>query len=135
MTYKTKQRTLLYELLKSRPHERFSVKDIAAALSDSNISVSAIYRNLSAMADEGLVQRSIKNTSQEALYQFMDCDTCRDELHLTCTTCGKVIHMDHSIADSMQDRIKQADGFRIDRNKTILYGTCKTCSTATGERR
>ena len=128
MSYKTEQRKILYTLLKAHPHEALSVKDIASALSDKDISVSAIYRNLAVMTEDGLVQRSIKGGSREALYQFVGCDDCRGELHLTCTECGRSFHMDHALAKSMQESIMQSDGFQIDNSKTNLYGTCKACS-------
>jgi len=127
MGYQTEQRKKLYALLRENPHAALSVKEIFSALEGEGISISAIYRNLSAMTKEGLVRRSIRSGSREALYQFVGCEGCRNELHLTCTGCGKTFHMDHELARTVQESVRQTSGFQIDNTKTSLYGVCRTC--------
>lgn len=127
--YKTEQRKQLYAFFAKHPDEPYSAGEIAAALStQSTISLSAIYRNLAALADNGQIRRFIKDGSREAFYQFVHGESCQDSIHLTCTECGKTFHMSKSVADFMQDGLSETDGFQIDKIKTVLYGVCKHCS-------
>ena len=127
MSYKTEQRTRLYELLKANPHKFFSAKDIVEALAPYNISISAVYRNLAVLTEDGVVKKSIRKNGRESIYRYADNDTCRDEIHLTCTNCGKVFHMDHELTKTIQDALDKEDGFQIDKLKTVIFGLCEEC--------
>ena len=124
--YRTEQRKLLYAFLEQHPDEHFSAREIADGLSGHSISLSAVYRNLSTMADEGLISRSGKDGGREILYRFTGAEECRTALHLACTQCGKTFHMSTPAAQLMLEGIA-LEGFCLDRTKTILYGVCKKC--------
>lgn len=127
--YKTEQRKQLYAFFRAHPDESFSAKQITAALpAQPSISLSAVYRNLAAMADSGQIRRFIQDGSREVFYQFIRGEHCQDSIHLTCTACGKTFHMSKSIADFMQDGLSKSDEFQIDRARTVLYGVCKHCN-------
>lgn len=126
--YKTEQRKLLYAFFAAHPDETFSAREIAAALpTQPSISLSAVYRNLGAMADTGLIRRFIQNGSREVFYQYIQGEACQDSIHLTCTQCGKTFHMSKPVADFMQEGLSKADGFQLNKEKTVLYGICKHC--------
>ena len=127
MAYVTEQRKLLYNFFESHPHDSFCVKDIYAALSESGISMSAIYRNLSSMKKDGLVRGFADDDSRDTYYRFVNNHHCADAIHLTCTDCGKTFHMSSDAAKNMQSQLADLDGFRINKDKTVLYGTCKEC--------
>lgn len=127
--YVTEQRKALYEFFMAHPHEPFSAKEIHAILSDSNISISAVYRNLGAMKKEGLVRCHIKLGSRDMLYQFFDKTHCANAIHLTCVDCGKTFHMNKDIAQTMQVKLAEMEGFQIHQGKTVLYGTCRECTS------
>lgn len=125
--YKTAQRKILLAFLKTHPDQQFSVKDIAAQLADNAISVSAVYRNLAALQEEGLIQYSVKRGMREGLYQYMDSEECKNCIHLTCTKCGQIRHMDHHLAEQMLNEIGKIDKFQICKAQTVLYGICDSC--------
>ena len=127
MGYKTVQREQLYQLFLDEPSRAFTVKEIASILSDSDISISAIYRNLARMVADGLIQRSIIKNNREALYQYIGCSEHCARLHMTCTECGKTIHVSHKTSDTLEKVITEADGFQINTRKTILFGVCREC--------
>lgn len=127
MAYMTEQRKLLYEFFQSHPHDKFCVKDIYAALSQYDISRSAIYRNLSAMKKDGLVRCDISEGSRDVFYQFVNSTHCSNAIHLSCVECGKTFHMKNSYASQLQNELAQQEGFSINKSKTVLYGTCKNC--------
>ena len=127
MSYKTEQRTRLYELLKANPHRFFTAKEIAAELAPYNVSISAVYRNLAVLTEDGVVKKTLKKNSRESMYRYADNDSCRDEIHLTCTNCGRVFHMDHAQAKRLEDALAQNEEFQIDKLKTVVFGLCKDC--------
>jgi Fe2+ or Zn2+ uptake regulation protein len=73
--YKTEQRSLLMEFLQHNPDRQFSAREIAARIPSTEISLSAIYRNLSALESAGLINRFVKEGSREVYYQYTRCGT------------------------------------------------------------
>lgn len=121
--YVTEQRKLLMLFLQCHPDECFSASEIAEALSDASVSLSAVYRNLSYLEREGLINRQVKAGRRESYYQFVAAAACRNCLHLSCVKCGSVHHMQAaSLAPILQD------GFTVDPQKTVLYGVCRACT-------
>lgn len=129
MEYITTQRTQLYSFLKEHPHSYFTVKQIAQALSanGSDVSISAIYRNLSALAETGSIKKTVKKNSREACYRYTDSDMCRNEIHISCSVCGKIFHMNHTLASLIQEQLVNQNDFELDRSKTVILGVCKEC--------
>ena len=80
--YLTKQRGRLIEYLSSHTDEQITARQIADALTADEISVSAVYRNLSAMEKEGLLKRSAAENTKEAFFRYMGSDKCKNSLHL-----------------------------------------------------
>ena len=111
--------------------ESLSPKQIYQMLSDSGISASSVYRNLTDLEATGKVRRVTQSNSREALYQFIDVDICKNRLHFLCNSCGKTFHVSAQSAALLQNQLEAAEGFQIDRANTILYGTCGTCSKTT----
>ena len=128
MAYKTHQRKLLANFFESNPHGSFSVKEIHAALFESGISISAIYRNLAAMKADGTLRCRITDASHEVYYQFAASSSCADTIHLSCTDCGKTFHMPNSTSSLLAKDLENNEGFHINKSQTILYGKCKTCA-------
>ena len=125
--YKTEQRSLLMEFLQHNPDRQFSAREIAARIPSTEISLSAIYRNLSALESAGLISRFAKEGSREVYYQYTDAERCRNRIHLICTKCGKTLHAEPAMADRLQSEALTSAGFRVDRSKTVLYGLCRDC--------
>jgi len=126
--YMTKQRKLLTDYLSLHADESISAGQIADALSDQ-ISKSAVYRNLSAMEAEGKVRRIVSGSSREIFYQYADAHACEGCLHLSCTKCGKTMHMQKQIADRLVDSVALNDKFSIDKGETVIYGVCAECNS------
>ena len=125
--YRTEQRRRLMGFLQSNPDRQFSAQQIAANLPAPEISLSAIYRNLSALESAGLISRFVKEGSREVYYQYTQAEPCRNRIHLICTKCGKTLHAEPDMADRLQSDAFTSADFEIDRGKTVLYGLCKDC--------
>ena len=129
MEYKTSQREKLYDFLKSHPHDYFTVKQIMLELSNmnANISMSAIYRNLATLEKAGAIKKIVKKNSRDTNYRYIGCESCRDEIHITCSSCGKIFHMDHELSNFIQEQLLKQNNFILDKNKTVISGICKEC--------
>ncbi len=125
--YTTKQRRLLLDYLQAHADETLSARQIADALAQSNISISAVYRNLAALEDEGRVTRLTKGGSRKVYYRFMDADACRQHLHLSCFKCGRTYHMDIPATNTLIHTVERAADFEVDSAGTVLYGVCGAC--------
>lgn len=126
--YMTKQRKALIEYLSNHTDEQLSARQIASDLADQGISLSAVYRNLSKMKDEGLLKICPKSGSREAFYQYIASDECSDRLHLSCKICGKTFHMKKADAERLIDQIAKNENFKLDKKETVLCGICENCS-------
>ena len=122
-SYATEQRKLMMLFLECRADECFSASEIAEALSDASISLSAVYRNLAYLEKEGFITRRVKEGRRESLYQFVAAPSCQNCLHLSCVKCGSVRHMQ---AASLENLV--ASAFTLDCKKTVLYGVCRECT-------
>ena len=93
MVYKTEQRKILLDFFDRNRDKVFSAQQIAKQLEQFDISLSAVYRNLSALEQAGKVKRQTKIGSREVYYQFVDCASCQEHIHISCTKCGKIVHL------------------------------------------
>ncbi|MBQ2634963.1 MAG: transcriptional repressor [Oscillospiraceae bacterium] len=125
--YMTRQRKALLGCLCAHPDEQLSAQEIADALAGEEISLSAVYRNLSELEAEGKVRRSGRAGSREVYYQYIDADGCRGCLHLSCRSCGRTYHMSRDGARQLLEAVQQAEGFAVDKGETVLYGVCQRC--------
>ena len=57
--YLTRQRKRLLKYLSEHTDEQISARQIAEDLAADQISISAVYRNISALEEEGLLKRSV----------------------------------------------------------------------------
>ena len=127
MSYQTEQRKILIDFFNRNKDKMFSAEEISNKLKDSNISVSAVYRNLSALENSGKVRKTTKSGDRKAYYQFVDCDSCKGHLHMSCKKCGKTLHLNKNDESLLLNSALQNSNFEINTNETILYGICKNC--------
>lgn len=137
--YATKQRKLLLDFFKKHVDEPLSAAQIVHELlgeqgegqDTPRISVSAVYRNLSALEQEGTLLRCVKNGEREACFRYTDAIECTACVHLTCSRCGRTFHLDAPVSDRIAALVQQAQGFSVDRCSSMLYGVCAQCTPVT----
>lgn len=125
--YLTKQRKELLNYLSEHVDQQMTAKQISEDLMDNQISISAIYRNLLALEEEGLLKRSVREGTRDVFFQYVACEKCKESIHLSCRICGKIAHLDDSITDQLIGNTFERIGFLIDKSETILYGICNDC--------
>ena len=124
-TYHTHQRTSLLNFLKENSDKAFTIEEIIASLSEP-ISQSTVYRLMTKLVEESLVHRTVKGNSRSFVYQYISDEKCENHLHMKCTDCGKVYHLDSGVTSIIQNNIKSNTSFEIDSH-TVLLGKCGDC--------
>lgn len=125
-TYNTQQRKLLIDFLQSNSSKAFTIEEIINAMVGNEISQSTAYRLMTKLVEDGLVHRSVKGNSRSFVYQYISDHKCEGHLHMKCTDCGKVYHLDSSTTSRIHEDIKSNSSFEID-DHTILLGKCSLC--------
>ena len=125
--YTKKQRRCLMEYLSVHTDEEMTAREIAEALTEEHISLSAVYRNLSALEEEGMVRRCVSDQASEAVYRYIAPETCKASLHLSCRICKKSIHLNAADTEVLLQAALVHHGFQIEKTETVLYGICERC--------
>lgn len=126
--YETKQRQMLLAFFKEHSARQYTVEEIAAYFTkESPVSVSAIYRNLHSMAQEGQLAKFSPAKGQKAMYQYVGEEACSHHLHFKCEMCGQIFHVQDRQLDELLAVAMEKNAFAVDRRKTVLYGACGRC--------
>ena len=125
--YMTAQRRLLVEYFEQHCDRQLTAEQIAADMQSGEISRSAVYRNIDRMVKEGQLRRFATEDGRFT-YQYVASAHCCEHIHMQCTRCGKIFHMeDHSAETALNAALAESD-FKIDRQRTVLYGVCGGCN-------
>jgi len=129
-SYTTVSRTKILEFLKLKSDRTVNVKDISDYLSEQNcdVNVTTIYRYLDRLCKDGSVIRYVSESGTQAVYQFVEsAHHCEDHLHLKCTNCGCIVHLDCGFMDELSEHIEKEHGFKLQCKNSIIYGLCEEC--------
>lgn len=129
-TYNTHQKEMLLSFLKAHPDTPFSIdalsEELASFFPDAP-GKSTVYRLMSVLTDNGTVKRFVNGNSRQFLYQIAGDEECHHHLHMKCTDCGKLIHMDHKLSEQLLADILGRNDFSVEVDSTTLFGHCKDC--------
>ena len=131
--YHTEQKKLLLEFLQKNSENSYTIDEIASALEDSSIGKSTIYRLMTKLVEEKTVRRSAADKGRQFVYRIIADDHCRNHLHLQCTDCGRILHLDEKTSDALLDRVNAIKGFSVSEEDTVLMGKCAECKTGGGK--
>ncbi len=126
--YNTEQRQKLLEFFVNSEHQSFSAADILEKCSNYDISLSAIYRNLKLMEDEGIICKVVDNKKSEALYHYIKPLSCVGVIHLRCECCKNTYHINKHISNLIFNIAKDELNFSINSTTAFLQGKCESCS-------
>lgn len=128
MAYQTEQKEALAQFLKENAHRQFTATELAKELTQvANIGISTVYRLLKTLSEEERVRRFVVGGSRQVYYQYIGGDGCVSHLHLKCTQCGRLFHLDPMVSEFMQKQILASNRFALDEYQTLLFGTCYEC--------
>jgi len=121
----TKQRTAILEALKSvKTHPTADEVYEMVRSVNPRISLGTVYRNLEAMASEGVIQKLEGFGSKKRF----DGDISR-HYHIECIRCGRV---DDIFIDQLMDiekKIQTATNYKVTGHSIEFVGICPSCKT------
>ena len=125
--YKTSQREILLDFLRSHPDEEFSTEEITSALCGQSIGKSTVYRLISKLCGDGEILRTTGG-GKKVFYRYIDkTHACDEHFHLKCRDCGKIIHLDCELMEKLAEHIAGEHGFKLDPKSTVINGVCAEC--------
>ncbi len=136
--YKTKLKSQMLRLFSEREHELLSASDVYKILSDAGVSINltTVYRNLDSMCSDGVLLRFADGERGQAQYKYSgESGGCRGHLHLKCTECGDIMHLDCGFMSEIEEHTKKSHGFSISCEQSMLLGKCEKCTGKNDERK
>jgi len=128
VTYKTKQKTIILDYLKSNKNLHLTIDEICIALKNNNtpVGTSTVYRQIQKLVDEGIVTKYSIDSESGSCYQYND-ENKKMHFHLKCTECSELFHASCTFMESVDDHIFSHHGFKVDNSRTVFYGICQNC--------
>lgn len=129
--YQTKSRNMVLNFLDRNPDASYTAEALAEALQKECGSAapgkSTVYRLVNRLVQEERIRRFETDGARSAQYQINGCG-CHDHLHLKCTDCGKLIHMQEHDSELLLRKVLKTSGFAVDERQTVLFGRCENCN-------
>jgi Fur family ferric uptake transcriptional regulator len=118
--------------MKAHSEQAFTIEELCEKMKEEpDISAvpgkSTVYRIMPELVEEGLVKRFIKENSRQFLYQMVCGEHCGRHLHMKCSVCGRLYHMEDQESEELLLQVMQKHHFQIDEGKTMLFGQCEDC--------
>ena len=89
---------------------------------DTNIGIATVYRNLSKLADMGVIKRieGLENS------EHFDHNT-HTHYHFLCEKCKRVFDIESDVAPDLVKNTQNQTGFIINDYDIAFHGVCKDC--------
>lgn len=130
--YQTQQRNQLISFFRSNPNEMFTIDEITEHLKaqsgEAAPSRSTIYRTVSSLEAERILQRSYLADLRRSAYQYRDESKCQAHLHLRCETCNTLMHLNDHLSHTIVDLLYGEQKVDLNLNSTVLLGRCEKCA-------
>ena len=128
--YNTAARSRILGFLMENKDRTVNANDILKVLNDggNEVNITTIYRYLDKLTESGQVMKYVAENGTRAVYQYVEHEHhCEEHLHLQCTKCGAIIHLDCLFMDEIAEHISLEHGFQIQCRNSIIYGVCRNC--------
>ena len=131
--YQTEQKRVLLAYMKAHSEESFTIEELCERLKQETALTAApgkstVYRIMPKLVEEGLVKRFVKGNGRQFLYQMVCGEHCDRHLHMKCSVCGKLYHMEDTESEALFWQVMRKHHFQLDEGRTVLFGQCEGCS-------
>lgn len=130
--YSTQKREKIKEFLVDNRNRTVTIQDIMFYLQQEQmeVNITTVYRYLERLAAEGVVLKTVNGKREQASFQYVgDNKECHNHLHMKCSVCGLVFHLDCGFMAQIRDHIMEKHGFDISCEDSYLSGVCVSCRT------
>ncbi len=129
--YITEQKRILKKILEDNCDSAYTVEELLekmkVACPDKAPGKSTVYRLITHLVNEGTVKRFSRDDGRKSAYQIVGGEHCDCHLHLKCTNCGKLIHLDDKVSDELLLKVQSTNDFSVSEEATVLFGKCGEC--------
>ncbi len=128
--YKTEQKKILLDFLQKNSEKSFTIEEIAESMEKTEghpPAKSTVYRLMTKLVGEGKVSK-FAGSDGRFVYRCNTSEECKHHLHLQCTECGKLFHLDGGTSHRLLHEVKSAGGFSVSESETVLMGKCLLCT-------
>lgn len=128
--YRTKNRDMMLAYMKENRDRTVYVNDIHQYMKSQgvNVNVTTIYRFLDKLQEEHQVLKYTADKGESAGFQYVgEGNCCEEHLHVKCTGCGKVIHLDCQFMDEIRGHLQEHHNFQLQCSGSSLFGLCEEC--------
>ncbi len=134
--YNTEQKKILLDFLMQNSESSYTIEEITEALARHGEGVaparSTVYRLMNSLVEDKKVHRTAAKSGRSFLYRCTPHDECRHHLHLQCTECGRIFHLDRDTSEGLLAGVRAAKSFEVSEAQTVLFGRCTQCIPALG---
>lgn len=124
----TKQRMTILEVIIENIGAHLTCEDIYLLVKDiyPEIGLATVYRTLLLFDNMGLVK---KQDLDDGCVRYEISNDCgyHEHHHLICINCGEITEVEEDLLDSLEEEIKNKNGFRVQNHKVKFYGICSKC--------
>ncbi|MFQ9891940.1 MAG: Fur family transcriptional regulator [Emergencia sp.] len=128
--YRTTGRRKMLDYLMENRNSTVSAGDIGRHMKAQGcpVNITTIYRYLDKLEKDGNVIRYVSEKGENAVYQYVTADRdCEEHLHLKCTLCGNISHLDCGFMSEIVDHMERDHGFTLQCKNSVIYGMCSNC--------
>lgn len=118
----TKQRSSI--LLVLRNHHTPLTIDQIIEKADVEMDLSTVYRILDAFVENKLVNRTVLQEPNSAVYDY---NRNIHRHHLICTECMEITVVKDCPLGTYEEEVEEETGFKVTHHQLELYGICKKC--------
>lgn len=135
--YATKKRSMILEYLMEHSDKDVTVKEIEEKLNQKeadSVNMTTIYRYLDKLAKEGMVLKHTSENGKKSTFQYVEpSHECQNHLHMKCSNCGRIYHIDCGFMDELKEHIYKHHHFTLLCKTSMLYGICEECNRTEDE--
>ncbi|MEG1108251.1 MAG: transcriptional repressor [Oscillospiraceae bacterium] len=128
--YSTKIYNAIMGFLRENQERAVTASDVYEHLvtESEKVNKTTVYRNLDRLVSDGTLLKYVTDDGKKASFIFHRQDeSCIEHLHLQCSDCGRVIHLDCDYMEDFIRHISDEHDFNLRCGSSILYGLCKDC--------
>lgn len=136
MRYQTEQSRRILSLLQQNKTRHLTAEEVYTLLKAQGdpVGQTTVYRQLEKLCLSGTVRKFSGADGGSACFQLVENGAvCQTHYHLKCIGCGKLLHTECNLLDTLSAHILADHGFQIDGSRTVFYGLCADCAKKEGK--